>query len=193
MAIGTDMRRFTEKIKSIQRYVSEQTKKNVKDACYEMVAKAKERTPPHEGEERGKNTVTGNMARHWDSSYEILEDGSIKIELFNNVQYASYVENGHKMDKHFVPWLYIDGSGTIARHQPAESNKRSKALSWLFNIFFKQKRPDPGEPLFGLVVGTKTTHVEPEHIVEQAKQRFFESYSIMRNDMVNNVKRMIEE
>ena len=170
MAIGTDMRRFTEKIKSIQRYVSEQTKKNVKDACYEMVAKAKERTPPHEGEERGKNTVTGNMARHWDSSYEILEDGNIKIKLFNNVQYASYVENGHKMDKHFVPWLYIDGTGTIARHQP-----------------------NPGEPMFGLVVGTKTTYVEPEHIVEQAKQRFFESYSIMRNDMVNNVKRMIEE
>jgi hypothetical protein len=169
MAVGTDMRHFVEKFKAIKKYTDNQTKQNVKDACYEMVARAKERTPPHEGEERGVNTVTGNMARHWDSSYYVNGD-DIKVRLYNNVQYASYVENGHKMDRHFVQWLYIDGTGTIARHQP-----------------------NPGEPLFGLVVGTKTTYVEPEHIVDQAKERFYEAYSVMRNDMINNVKRMIDE
>lgn len=169
------IKKVGKELEHIQKAHNAQTQKNVRLACYEMVAEAKRWTPPHEGEERGKNTVTGNMARHWDSSFRVtLAD--IKVTLYNNVQYASYVENGHRMKKHFVPWLYIDGTGTIARHQPAASNKRNKALSWLFNIFFKRKKPDPGEPLFGLVVGTKTKYVKPEHIVEKAKKRFFEAY-----------------
>lgn len=191
MGIGNDLRAYSNRIKEIQRHVRKQTKQNVKDACYEMVAKAKECTPPHEGEERGRNTVTGNMARHWDSTFNI-NNGSIKVTLYNNVQYASYVENGHKMTEHFVPWLYIDGTNTIARHQPAEATKRSKTLSWLFDIFFKRKRPNPGEPLFGLVVGTKTKYVKPEHIVDKSKSRFFEAYYYMQTDLINNVNRELE-
>lgn len=168
MGIGNDIRAYSNRIKEIQKHVSKQTKRNVKDACYEMVARAKECTPPHEGEERGRNTVTGNMARHWDSSFDI-RNGNINVTLYNNVQYASYVENGHKMDKHFVPWLYIDGTNTIARHQPA-----------------------PGEPLFGLVVGTKTKYVKPEHIVDKAKSRFFEAYYYMQTDLINHVNRELE-
>lgn len=146
------VKKVGKELEHIQKAHNAQTQKNVRLACYEMVAEAKRWTPPHEGEERGKNTVTGNMARHWDSSFRVtLAD--IKVTLYNNVQYASYVENGHRMKKHFVPWLYIDGTNTIARHQPV-----------------------PGEPLFGLVVGTKTKYVKPEHIVEKAKKRFFEAY-----------------
>ena len=168
MSGSTDLKQLRENIEKAKRYYNEHKKKNVKDACYEMVARAKERTPPHEGEERGKNTVTGNMARHWDSSYQIKSNGTINITLFNNVQYASYVENGHRMAKHFVPWLYVDGTGTLARHVPA-----------------------PGEPLFGLVVGTKTKYVKPEHICKQAKERFIEAFSYMQNQTINEVNRML--
>lgn len=192
MPIKSNMKEFKAQLEKVTSQLKNETRKNVKLACYEMVAEAKRCTPPHEGEERGKNTVTGNMARHWDSSYTIKDNDSIKVRLFNNVQYASYVENGHRMKKHFVPWLYIDGTGTIARHQPAEANKRSKALSWLFNIFFKQKRPDPGEPLFGLVVGTKTKYVPPEHIVEKARKRFFEAYYTLQKNTIDEVNRELE-
>lgn len=192
MPVRSNAREFGNIMKNIAKQAKAKTKENVKLACYEMVAEAKRCTPPHEGEERGRNTVTGNMARHWDSSYTIKDNDSIKVRLFNNVQYASYVENGHRMKKHFVPWLYIDGTGTIARHQPAEANKRSKALSWLFNIFFKQKRPDPGEPLFGLVVGTKTKYVQPEHIVEKAKKRFFEAYYALQTENINQTNDELE-
>lgn len=192
MAAGKDLRQIANNYRQLQHYVDSQTKLNVKHACYEMVAKAKERTPPHEGEERGKNTVTGNMARHWDSNHSFNNNGTIRITLFNNVQYASYVENGHKMTKHFVPWLYIDGTGTLARHEPVAAKRRG-IFSWLFNVFFKRKQPNPGEPLFGLVVGTKTQYIPPEHIVDQSKERFFQAYTYMRSGMIKRINGQIEE
>lgn len=169
MPVRSNAREFGNIMKKISKQANANTKKNVKLACYEMVAEAKRCTPPHEGEERGRNTVTGNMARHWDSSYTIEDGNSIKVRLFNNVQYASYVENGHRMDKHFVPWLYIDGTGTIARHQPV-----------------------PGEQLFGLVVGTKTKYVPPEHIVEKAKKRFFEAYYTLQKNSIDEISKELE-
>ena len=36
--------------------------------------------------------------------------GSVKTELNNNMQYASYVNDGHRVDKHFVPGLIINGN-----------------------------------------------------------------------------------
>lgn len=168
MGIVKALKKIGKELHRIEKAHNAQTQKNVKLACYEMVAEAKRCTPPHEGEERGKNTVTGNMARHWDSSYRVTVD-DIRITLFNNVQYASYVENGHRMKKHFVPWLYIDGTNTIARHQPV-----------------------PGEPLFGLVVGTKTKYVPPEHIVEKAKKRFFEAFYALEDQNISNTKKEFE-
>jgi hypothetical protein len=169
MPIKSNMKEFKAQLEKVTSQLKNETRKNVKLACYEMVAEAKRCTPPHEGEERGKNTVTGNMARHWDSSFNIQNDTNIKVRLFNNVQYASYVESGHKMTKHFVPWLYIDGTNTIARHQPV-----------------------PGEPLFGLVVGTKTKYVPPEHIVEKAKKRFFEAYYTLQKNSIDETIRELE-
>lgn len=169
MPIKSNMKEFKAQLDKVINKLNNETRKNVKLACYEMVAEAKRCTPPHEGEERGKNTVTGNMARHWDSSYTVQDDSTIKVRLFNSVQYASYVESGHKMTKHFVPWLYIDGTNTIARHQPV-----------------------PGESLFGLVVGTKTKYVPPEHIVEKARNRFFEAYYTLQKNTIDEVNRELE-
>lgn len=169
MPIKSNMKEFKAQLEKVTSQLKNETRKNVKLACYEMVSEAKRCTPPHEGEERGKNTVTGNMARHWDSSFNIQNETNIKVRLFNNVQYASYVESGHKMTKHFVPWLYIDGTNTIARHQPV-----------------------PGEPLFGLVVGTKTKYVPPEHIVEKARKRFFEAYYTLQKNTIDEVNRELE-
>lgn len=170
MPVRSNAKEFVNLMKNIAKQAKAKTKENVKFACYEMVAEAKRCTPPHEGEERGRNTVTGNMARHWDSSYTIENNDSIKVRLFNNVQYASYVENGHRMKEHFVPWLYINGTGTIARHQPL-----------------------PGEPLFGLFVGTKTKYVQPEHIVEKAKKRFFEAYYALQTRNINQINDKLEQ
>lgn len=137
------------------------------------VEEAVARTPPNtfgDGEVRGVHTLTGQMAQQFavgsgsgDKQPEMLEswktasqttptvaaDG-YRTALANDMQYASYVNDGHRVDKHFVPGLYIDpATGLLSM--------------------------DPGKPKgVGLVVGTKTTYVEGLHITDAAKEVYEE-------------------
>lgn len=162
--VTSNLKKFLASMRDITRETREQTERNIKDACAEMVLRAKETTPPLNGEDRGKNTVTGDLAASWKYEYK-LEDGTWKVTIKNDVQYASYVNNGHIMKEHFVPWLFIDGMGVLARHIP-----------------------EPGEPLFGLTVGTQTEKVEGYNMVEKAKDRFFEAYRALHEDSVRRAK-----
>ena len=168
MSLSEQLKEEAKKARAKAKYVKKRTMQNVRDAAKEMVLRAKEVTPPKNGEERGKNTVTGTMAAHW--GYSINETGQyVKVRIFNPVQYSSYVDSGHKMKEHFVPWLYKDGTGTLARHEPV-----------------------PGEKLFGLVVGNKTKYVKGYKIVEQAQERFFEAFKFMQEGLIDEVNNMDE-
>ena len=108
-------------------------------------------TPPKEGTGRGPymgaNTVTGALKQHWASDSRTkpsVEGGTIRTELRNNLQYASYVNDGHRMERHFVPGLHI-GEGGLLEYVPDK---------------------DVG----GLVVGTKTPYVKGEFMVDKAKE-----------------------
>lgn len=127
-------------------------RKNLQDACAEAIRVAKETTPP-QGEARGSNTVTGALADHWQHHITENSDGTYNIEFSNDMQYASFVNNGHRMKEHFVPWLYIDESGLLSRYQPVS-----------------------GEKVFGLIVGTKTKHVKGANMLEKAEKRFNEVF-----------------
>lgn len=84
---------------------------------------------------------SGQMAQHWatDSvTTPIMAGGSIITELNNNMQYASYVNDGHRVDKHFVPGLIINGN-------------------------LLEMSPDGSG---GLMVGTKTTYVQGKYMKE---------------------------
>ena len=87
-------------------------------ATIAAVNKAIERTAPNDGIARGENTVTGNMAQHWqkDSKVDPVDEGNrMTTELNCNLDYASYVNYGHWLNRHFVPGLYIDGNGLISK------------------------------------------------------------------------------
>lgn len=163
--ITSNLKAYLASMKEVVNESREQTERDIKDACNEMVLRAKETTPPLNGEDRGKNTVTGDLAASWKYEYKCVND-DWKVTIKNDVQYASYVNDGHIMKEHFVPWLYIDGMGVLARHIPS-----------------------PGEPLFGLTVGTKAESVPGYNMVEKAKERFFEAYRTIRE---NTVKRTQE-
>lgn len=158
---------FREVKKHIQEQEDEyksQYELNIKDACKEMVLRAKETTPPKPGTERGTNTVTGNLAAHWGYKYDIKKNDT-RITITNNVQYASYVDQGHRMDKHFVPWLYIDPfTGQLSKHIPIS-----------------------GEKLFGLVVGTKTQYVNGYYMVDKARDRFFEAFYQLQSQTAESI------
>lgn len=124
-----------------------------RDATMRAIEATMDATPPKAGGDRlpGVNTVTGELKAHWktDSVTEPQKVGSRYVTyLANDMEYASYVNNGHRMDRHFVPGLYVDENGQL-NYDPAAK--------------------------VGLVVGTKTTYVKGEFMVDKGKEAYQEA------------------
>ena len=86
---------------------------------------------------------SGDMAQHWATDSQttpVVSGGSVRTELNNHMQYASYVNDGHRVDKHFVPGLIKNGS-------------------------LLERSPDGSG---GLMVGTKTTYVKGKYMKQKA-------------------------
>ena len=82
-----------------------------KGATIRAVEKAAELTPTTLDDLSGTNTRSGDMKQHWasDSKVTPVKRGDTYVtELNNDKQYASYVNDGHRMDRHFVPGLVIN-------------------------------------------------------------------------------------
>ena len=124
--------------------------KTAKGATMRAVEAAMDATPPKKGTGslKGTHTRTGELKEHWatDSVVEPLVTGG-KYENFlrNDMGYASYVDRGHRMDKHFVPGLYVDENGVLNYDPTAK---------------------------VGLVVGTKTKYVKGEFMVDKAREAY---------------------
>ena len=118
-------------------------------ATIAAVEKATEKTPPNGGIPiAGTGTRSGELAQHWTTDSitnpmgGALSGGkSYVTKLANNMQYASYVNDGHRVDKHFVPGLIINGS------------------------MLEKVGPEWG---MGIIVGTKTTYVKGKYMKEAA-------------------------
>ena len=131
-----ELRKAGENIPDIMYEVAE-------GATIEAVRVATENTPPNGSAIAGTNTRSGQMAQHWELDSQtkpVMTGGSAQTSLRNDMQYASYVNDGHRMDKHFVPGL-IENGGLLERVDP-----------------------DVG----GIMVGTKTTYVPGKYMKEKA-------------------------
>ena len=127
--------------------------RTAKGATLRAIEAAQAATPPKEGTGRGPyigtNTITGELKAHLatDSRAEPQIDGtSYQTELNNGMEYASYVDQGHRMDRHFVPGLYINPESGLLEYDPSAE--------------------------VGLVVGTKTRYVKGEFMVDKAKEAY---------------------
>lgn len=130
-----------------------------KNATIRAVEKATELTPPTKDDLRGTNTRTGEMKAHWgsDSTINPAKSGdSYKTVLANNMEYASYVNDGHRMDRHFVPGLYVNPSSGMLEYDPTAD--------------------------VGLVVGTKTAYVPGIFMVDAAKEEY---RRVLRQELQN--------
>ena len=145
MSYTVTLQQRIQQLKKAQANVPEILRRTAKQATLRAIEAAQEATPPKAGRLPGTHTVTGELKQHWptDSNAEPVVTGA-KYEtlLANNKDYASYVNNGHRMDRHFVPGLYIDENG--------------------------QLNYDPSAKV-GLVVGTKTQYVKGEFMTDKAK------------------------
>ncbi len=117
-------------------------------ATIEAVRVATENTPPNGGAPiAGTNMRSGDLAQHWMTDSVTTPEysgGTVRTSLGNNMQYASYVNDGHRVDKHYVPGLIKNGS-------------------------LLEKSPD-GKG--GLMVGVKTTYVKGKYMKQKAIGRY---------------------
>ena len=111
-------------------------------ATIEAVAAAQDGTPPQVNGLAGTNMRSGQLSQAWATDSETTPVNG-KTVLVNNMQYASYVNNGHRVDKHFVPGLIINGG-------------RLELMPG-----------SPSEDDGGIVVGTKTTYVPGLYMLEK--------------------------
>lgn len=150
MSYQVSLQRRLQELKKAQQALTTTLIKVSKEATKRAVEAAVEATPPNKKTDRvpGPNMVTGELAEHWatDSIVEPLVTGG-KYETFlkNDKEYASYVDQGHRLNKHFVPGLYIDENGQLARDLERD---------------------------VGLVVGTKTKYVKGEFMVDKAREAY---------------------
>lgn len=125
-----------------------------KRATLRAVEEAEAHTPPNGDEkDRGAGMITGELAQHWadDSQIDPTPDGEeYHTALANNVQYASYVNDGHRVDRHFVPGLLLD--------------PRTGLL----------ERVDPETPGAGLMVGIRTSYVPGLYMKEKGVEKYRE-------------------
>lgn len=136
-------------LKQQKAQVQARLKGAAKNATLRAIEKAVELTPPTTDDLRGTNTRTGEMKQHWvtDSKIEPVKKGDRYVtELNNDRQYASYVDQGHRMDKHFVPGLYLNPDSGLLEYDLAVDT--------------------------GIVVGTKTPYVKGKFMVDAAKEEY---------------------
>lgn len=140
-----------------------QVEAKIIDACraatLRAIEKAAELTPPTQDDLSGTNTRSGELKQHWatDSKVEPMGVGlsggsNYTTILANDKEYASYVNDGHRMDRHFVPGLYINPYSDLLEYDA-----------------------DYAAGGGGLVVGTKTSYVPGLHMVDQAIETYRET------------------
>ena len=124
-----------------------------KNATLRAIEATQDATPPKEGTGRGPyigtGTISGELKAHWatDSKAEPEMSGNkFTTYLANNKEYASYVNDGHRIDRHFVPGLYINPYSGLLEYDPSAK--------------------------VGIVVGTKTKYVKGEFMTDKGKKAY---------------------
>lgn len=156
-SFGAQMRKRLEELRRAGADVPRIIEEVAEGATIEAVRVATENTPPNTGNIAGTNTRSGQMAQHWGTDSKTTPMNG-RTQLANNMQYASYVNDGHRMDKHFVPGLMVDGG--LLQKAPAGTNT-------------------------GLVVGTKTKYVPGLYMKEKAIGKY---RSVVKKELSKRVE-----
>lgn len=136
------MRKRLEELRKAGEDVPAIMKNVAQAATINAVQAATRATPPNGAALSGTNTRSGQLAQHWATDSVATPKttgGSVETQLNNNMEYASYVNDGHRVDKHFVPGLVKNGN--MLEYNPGGKE--------------------------GIMVGTQTTYVPGLHMKEK--------------------------
>ena len=147
-------------LKKLQADIPSILRRIQKDAMLCAVEAAEEATPPLDDDDiNGTHTITGELKSHWRADSEmdpkkvaggyrtILRNGA-KNE--NDTEYASYVNDGHRLKRHFVPGLYINKESGHIEYDPQMAAEKTG----------------------GMMVGTETTYVNGYGMTDAAKKAY---------------------
>lgn len=141
---GAAIQKRLDELKKAQADIPRIIDKVAEAATIAAVDKATEKTPPNGGAAiAGVNARTGDLAQHWTLD-SVTRPVNGKTELANTMQYASYVDQGHRVDRHFTSHLAIEGGMLVGK--PAGDG--------------------------GLMVGVKTDYVPGRYMVDAAKKKY---------------------
>ena len=147
MSFGQATRNRFEQLRKMGQNVPKIMEEVAEGATIAAVERATELTPPNGAAIAGTGTRTGEMAKAWtvDSvTKPVMTEASARTTLANNMQYASYVNDGHLMDEHFVPGLIKNGP------------------------LLEKVDPKMG----GIMVGTQTKYVKGKYMKQAAIGRY---------------------
>lgn len=137
-----------------------------KGATMRAVEKATDLTPPTMNDLSGTNTRTGTLKQHWatDSKIKPVKKGNdFETQLANNMEYASYVNDGHRMDRHFVPGLVINEYSGMLEYNPDGKG--------------------------GIVVGTKTSYIDGLFMVDKAIEEYKRVVKMETDKLIRKVSK----
>ena len=147
MSFGQATRNRFEQLRKMGQNLPKIMEEVAKGATIAAVERATELTPPNGAAIAGTGARTGEMAEAWtvDSVKKpVMTEASARTTLANNMQYASYVNDGHLMDEHFVPGLIKNGP------------------------LLEKVDPKMG----GIMVGTQTKYVKGKYMKQAAIERY---------------------
>lgn len=142
-----------------------------KNATIRAVEAAQEKTPPTADSLGGTNTRSGELKQHWATDSKMLPehlDGQYVTELANNKEYASFVNDGHRMDKHFVPGLYVNPASGLLEYDVSRKDE------------------------VGIMVGTKTQYVPGVYMLEAGQQAYEETVKTELENAGSELERMLK-
>ena len=152
MSFGQATRKRFEQLRKQGQNVPKIMSQVAEGATIAAVERATELTPPNGAPIAGTGTRSGEMAQAWTTDSITRPTGGglsggnfYRTLLANNMQYASYVNDGHRMDEHFVPGLIVN------------------------NGMLEKVGPEWG---VGLMVGTKTPYVKGKYMKQAAVGKY---------------------
>ena len=156
---GAQCRKRLEELRKAQQDIPKIIDEVAEVATIEAVRKARDNTPPNGNAPlAGTNMRTGVMAASWELD-SVTKPTHGRTILINSQNYASYVNDGHRVDQHYVPGLYPNG-GLLERVDP--------------NVG-------------GIIVGTKTARVPGLFMKEKAIGKYKDTVRNMLQQKVREV------
>lgn len=145
-----------------------------KGATQRAIAAAEDKTPMSEDDLAGVDTRSGHLKQHWGDGSTYLPvirphpGGGVEYVtiLGNDIDYASYVDQGHRLKKHFVPGLMIN---------PVTGKLERVDAQFTDALGIKHIR--------GIMVGTKTSYI-PGLYMSEAGRDVFETAALAELDKI---------